>query len=79
MNTPLILKLAEECTTTLTGYDEFRGNYKLPHFDKWLFVQTVVRECVEVVENSEGYENFRHVVDNLKNHFGVDVNVKQYD
>ena len=36
------------------------------------FAELIVRECVEVVEDSEGYSQyFPHVTKNIKKHFGV--------
>lgn len=50
-----------------------------PNTDKLLpaqlnkFAELIVRKCIEVVEDSDGYNQyFPHVTENIKEHFGVE-------
>lgn len=37
------------------------------------FAELIVRECMEVIEDSEGYSQyFPHVTKNIEKHFGVE-------
>ena len=63
----LIMKFAEQsegdtiCECGTTGF-----NYKK-------FAELIVKECIGVIEESEGYSRyFPHVVENIEKHFGVD-------
>ena len=41
--------------------------------DYELFAELIVRECIGVVEDSDGYNQyFPHVTENIKQHFGVE-------
>ena len=41
-----------------------------PEMEK--FAQLIVRECIGVIEDSEGYSQyFPHVTENIEKHFGV--------
>ena len=42
------------------------------HFNQ-KFAELIVKECIEVVEDSQGYNQyFPHVTENIKQHFGVE-------
>ena len=42
-------------------------------FDEQKFAELIVKECIEVVEDSQGYNQyFPHVTENIKQHFGVE-------
>jgi hypothetical protein len=44
-----IRELISQCTETLTGWDDHRGNYTEKYFDKEKFAELIVRECVSIV------------------------------
>lgn len=47
------------------------GLYESSDEDIERLIRMVVRECIVVVEDSDGYsQHFPHVVDNIKAHFG---------
>ena len=47
------------------------GLYESSDEDIERLIHMVVKECITVVEDSEGYsQHFPHVVDNIKAHFG---------
>jgi len=37
------------------------------------FAKSIINSCLCIVEESEGYsQHFPHVVDNIRNHFGIE-------
>ena len=54
-----------------TAPDEMNPGHKLKDLKK--FAELIVRECIGVVEDSDGYNQyFPHVTENIKQHFGVE-------
>jgi hypothetical protein len=45
----------------------------ISHVNHMKFAELIVKECIEVVEDSQGYNQyFPHVTENIKQHFGVE-------
>lgn len=59
-------KLAEQCYVKT-------GSVQTDHFDYVKFAELIVRKSIEVVKDSQGYNQyFPHVTENIKQHFGVE-------
>jgi len=48
------------------------GLYESSEEDLYRFVETIIKECIGVIEESEGYSRyFPHVVENIEKHFNM--------
>lgn len=65
MNTNLINRLIEQSTEYLTDTERF--NYKMPHFNKYIFVEKLIHECMDFIEQDQG--NGHELAIRLKKHF----------
>ena len=68
----VIDQLIDKCLTDHRHYVDGRGNITETVFDRHKFAELLVRECMVVVEESEGcFQYFPHVLDNIEKHFGL--------
>ena len=66
INKELILELAKQSELV-----KYNSDSKLSEVEK--FAELIVKECIGVIEESEGYSRyFPHVVENIEKHFGVE-------
>jgi hypothetical protein len=66
---PRIQLLAEQAGST---HKQNLGVYQFYADELEKFAQLIVRECIGVIEDSEGYSQyFPHVTENIEKHFGV--------
>jgi len=71
-----IRELISQCTETLTGWDDHRGNYTEKYFDKEKFAELIVRECVTRLEQHHPFtkdpEAYLYAISLIEEHFGVE-------
>ena len=66
-----IRELAEQATSHMPGQHPYDG-LTFDMFDKEKFAELLIKECIRVIEESEGYSQyFPHVTGNIEKHFGV--------
>lgn len=69
---PRIRELAEQSTEKIHRFSYSLGHRTETIFDREKFAELIVRECIMVVEDSEGYSQyFPHVAKNIEKHFKV--------
>jgi len=54
-------------------YSKIERRNQTENFDEEKFAELIVRDCIGVIEDSEGYSQyFPHVTENIEKHFGVE-------
>lgn len=57
----------------ITGELPLNTNEKINLTGLNKFAELIIKECIGVVEESEGYsQHFPHVVENIEKHFGIE-------